>query len=100
MLRARYTIFVLFWIGWVVVLPFAHHHLVRAPREGTGIHCGEQSCSVQCVACQWESVSTAEVEAAPNTPTPPHDAERFFPISLLNHRIVTSTFSPRAPPQG
>lgn len=49
----------------MVALPFAHHHLVRTPRDTTSIQCGGTSCFVQCVACQWESTSVAQLASAP-----------------------------------
>lgn len=96
--RTRLTIFTLFWMAWVVVVPFAHHHLVRAPRDSTSIHCGGQPCVVQCVVCQWESTSTAEVKA-PVLVIPALELQEtplvVSPPILL---LLLGKFSPRAPP--
>lgn len=100
MSRARLAIFALFWIAWVVLLPFAHHHLVRAPREATAIQCREPSCSAQCVACQWESVSAAEIEQPLLIAPLLRDTERLSLVSLLSYRTVTGASAPRAPPLG
>lgn len=98
MQRTRFAIFALFWIAWVMVVPFVHHHLIRAPREVTSIHCGGQSCATQCVACQWESTSVAEVHTPPLSPPPLEALEQsLFELPLVCH-LRLSTASPRAPP--
>lgn len=98
MQRTRFAIFALFWMAWVMVLPFAHHHLVRAPREATSVHCGGQSCAVQCVACQWESTSVAEVQPPPlSSPTLETEENPLFHL-LSIRRLPLSAASPRAPP--
>lgn len=96
--RMRLTIFALFWIAWVVVLPFAHHHLVRPPRDNTSIHCGGQSCVVQCVVCQWESTSTAEVKAPLLVIPAPELQETPLAVSPPILPLLLENLSPRAPP--
>lgn len=82
----------------MMVLPFAHHHLVRAPRDSTGIHCGGQSCVVQCVACQWESTSTAEMKP-PALVIPALEVQNHpRTLSLPIFRLLPNASSPRAPP--
>jgi hypothetical protein len=98
MQRTRLAIFTLFWMVWVVVLPFAHHHVVRAPRQETGIQCSGQSCNVSCVACQWESFSTAQLVASPQASLPQADAEQPLPVTSLHARVFADCYSPRAPP--
>ncbi len=63
MRRTRLTILALFWLAWVVVLPFAHHHLVRTPRDTASIQCGGSTCFTQCAACQWGATSVAQFAA-------------------------------------
>lgn len=98
MQRTRLSVFALFWMAWVVVLPFAHHHLVRAPRDDTSIHCKGHSSVVQCVACQWESTSTAEVKV-PVLVVPMLEVQKpllaFLPSII---RLLLGDQSPRAPP--
>lgn len=98
--RTRLTIFALFWALWVMVLPFAHHHLVRAPREGIGIHCGGKSCAVQCVACVWGSSSTAEIEQTPLFVPPLEVPDLSTLASPSVCRILPGGSAPRAPPLG
>jgi hypothetical protein len=98
MRRTWLAIFALFWMGWVVVLPFAHHHFVRAPRQETSVQCGGQLCNVSCVACQWESISTTQLAASPQAPLPQADAEQPLPVTSLHARLFAVCYSPRAPP--
>ncbi len=98
MQRTRLAIFALFWIAWVVVLPFAHHHTVRAPRQEKGIQCSGPSCNVSCVACQWESIGTAQLVASPQASLPQADAEQPLQLTSLYYRLFAACYSPRAPP--
>jgi hypothetical protein len=98
MRRTRLAIFALFWMGWVVVLPFAHHHFVRAPRQETSVQCGGQLCNVSCVACQWESISTTQLAASPQASLPQADAEQPSQVASLPYRLFVVCYSPRAPP--
>lgn len=98
MYRTRLTIFALFWAVWVMVMPFAHHHPVRASRDNTSILCDGQSCVVQCVACQWESTSAAEVKAPVLVLPTLELQETLLAVSHPILRLPPGDISPRAPP--
>lgn len=81
-----------------MVMPFAHHHLMRTPREGTSVHCGGLSCVVQCVACQWETTSVADTHT-PLLSSPPLEEAAQPPLDTSPvYRLLLGTPSPRAPP--
>ncbi|MGQ9486554.1 MAG: hypothetical protein ACUVTY_05290 [Armatimonadota bacterium] len=96
--RTRLTIFTLFWMAWVVVVPFAHHHLVRAPRDSTSIHDKGHSSVVHCVACQWEATSTAEVKVPVLVVTVLEVQKPLLAFLPSIIRLLLGDQSPRAPP--
>lgn len=94
----RLFIFALFWIGWVTLLPFAHHHLVRTAHEVLHIESGKE-CAVQCVACHWATNGIAKIEP-PLQPAWLCDSwQQPLFIPPLYHRQVVSVSDSRAPPQ-
>ena len=99
MRRTRLAIFALFWMGWVVVIPFAHHEgeFVHHPERGAQFRV--QAEHAECVACHWESsAGTAQLTAVPQATPVLADAETCLHPTLLPQELFAVCHSTRAPP--